>query len=399
MLKNPYRDHIIVNPLMRGGILPPEVGNEFFAEWGRVGYAVCYDCLEGRSSLCGKPPVKKFLERVAAFFGGDAAEHTLGCRAAQFAVMRAVSESLEGGREATGTVIADPTSHYSTNIAAEMNGLRVAEFPHSGYPEYTYSPGDYENAVLRIRDETGRLPALAVVTHADPYYGNIAPVAEIGSICRNLGVPLMLNAAYTGGVMPINMKSLNVDFLTLSAHKSMMSVAPLGFAVTTHEWADRLFGISKTSAAWTGRAFGKKIPNLFGCSIGGLPLISVMEVFPYVEERVARWDEELRKSNEFAEAIEDIGDIMLLGQRPHKHHLLHFETPRLWEVCNTTKDKGFYLAEFMIRRGIAGLHRGLSKHIKLSVYGLSDEERQKVLEAFRELATSGNGRIAKDSAP
>lgn len=371
---------------MRGGILPVEVREELFREWGGLGYIMCYDCLEGRSSLCGKPPAKKFLAEVADFFGGDAAEHTFGCRAAQFAVMRAIRENLKSDPNYTDTIIADPNSHYSTNIAAEMNDLRVVEFPHDGYPSYTFAPEAYEEKIQKIKADTGKLPALAMATHADPYYGNIVPVAEIGRVCRENDVPFMLNAAYTGGVIPINMKEMNVDFLTLSAHKSMMSLAPLGFVVTTYEWADRLFKTSTSAAAWTGRAFGKKIPNVFGCSIGGLPLLSAMAAFPYVRERVARWDDELKKINAFVDDMENIGDIMLLGQRPHKHHLLHFETPRLWEVSQSKKDKGFHVAKFMIDHGVVGLHRGMSKHVKMSVYGLSDEELSKVRGALHALA-------------
>jgi Sep-tRNA:Cys-tRNA synthetase len=207
----------------------------------------------------------------------------------------------------------------------------------------------------------------------------------------------MLNAAYTGGVMPINMKEMNVDFLTLSAHKSMMSLAPLGYVVTTYEWAARVFATSKSMAAWTGRSFGKKIPNVFGCSIGGLPLISGMMSFPFVKKRVAGWEEELRKSNDFADALEDIGDIMLLGQRPHRHHLLHFETPKLWEVSQGKKEKGFYIAKFLIDNRIVGLHRGMSKHIKLSVYGLSDADRKTVLDKFQALVETGNGNSEKEA--
>ncbi|MEW6007982.1 MAG: hypothetical protein AB1595_07580 [bacterium] len=60
-------------------------------KFSSVGYITCFDCLEGRSSLCAKPPVKKFLAEVANFFGGDACEHTFGCRGAQFAVMRTIA--------------------------------------------------------------------------------------------------------------------------------------------------------------------------------------------------------------------------------------------------------------------------------------------------------------------
>ncbi|MBI5253160.1 MAG: O-phospho-L-seryl-tRNA:Cys-tRNA synthase, partial [Euryarchaeota archaeon] len=152
------------------------------------------------------------------------------------------------------------------------------------------------------------------------------------------------------------------------------------------EWSKKLFATSSAKPDWTGRVFGKKIPNVFGCSIGGLPLISSMLSFPYVKERVKRWEEETKKSEKFIKEMENIGDLMLLGERPHRHHLLHFETPLFWEISKTHKRKGFFLAEEMQKRGIVGLHKGLSKHVKMSVYGLSEEEINKVLNAFREVA-------------
>jgi Sep-tRNA:Cys-tRNA synthetase len=362
---------------MRGGIVPMEVRQKLCEDgWLDVGYNVCHDCIEGRSSLITKPNIKSFLSEVAEFFGGDEAEHTFGCRAAQFAVMRTISEIHKGG-----VVISDPNSHYSTNIAAEMCGLKIVEPPHSGYPEYKV---EAEKVIEKI-DEVGE-PALVVMTHADPYYGNLAPVKEVGKVCSERDIPYMVNSAYCGGVMPVNMKELNADFLTLSAHKSMASVGPLGFLVTTYEWSKKVFTLSKSKAEWTGRVFGKKIPNLFGCSIGGLPLVSAMLSFPYVKERVKRWDEEMKKTERFIEAMENLGDIMLLGERPHRHHLLHFETPLFWEISKTHRRKGFFLAEEMIKRGIVGLHKGLSKHIKLSVYGLTNDEINRVISSFEEVS-------------
>ena len=115
-------------------------------------------------------------------------------------------------------------------------------------------------------------------------------------------------------------------------------------------------------------------------------MISAMYSFPHVVERVDRWDEELEKTRQFVRRIEEIGDIMLLGERPHNHHLLHLETPVFWEISKHHKRRGFFLAEEMIKRGIVGLHRGLSKHVKLSLYGLEREEIEKVNEAFRDIA-------------
>jgi len=264
----------------------------------------------------------------------------------------------------TNKVISDPLCHYSTNIGAEMNDLKVVEPPHSGYPEYNVDANAFADKIEEVKSQDGKLPALVMVTHADPYYGNIQPVKEVGKICRDYEIPFMVNAAYTGGVIPIDMKDINADFLTLSAHKSMASLGPLGYVVTNYEWSKKIFEKSKQKTEWSGRAFGKKLLSVFGCSVGGIPLVSSMLSFPYVKERVSRWDEEEKKSSWFIKEMEDIGEMMLIGQRPHKHHLFHFETPVFWGISKDHKRKGFFLAEEMIKRGIVGLHRGLTKHIR-----------------------------------
>ena len=369
--------------------MPEDVQRRLYEEgWTKIGYSVCFDCLEGRSSLISKPPITKFLGDIAEFFGGDRAEHTFGCRAAQFAVMKTISSFLksEGSKRYTKVVLADPLCHYTTAIAAEATGLRIVEPPHSGYPEYKVEAESFRKKIEEIKRETGRLPGLIVVTQVDPYYGNLNPAEEVGEVAEEYAIPYMVNAAYTAGVMPVSMRELHADFLTVSAHKSMASLGPLGFLVTNYEWHKRVFQRSKIVTEWSGRAFGKKIPNIFGCSIGGIPLISAMYSFPHVVERVGRWEEELKKTRWFIREMEKIDDVMLIGERPHRHHLLHFETPIFWEISKRHRRRGFFLAEEMIKRGIVGLHRGLSKHIKLSTYGLSWEELEKVRDAFHEVA-------------
>jgi Sep-tRNA:Cys-tRNA synthetase len=255
MMPYRYKKKIIINPLMRGGIVPADVQKTLFEEgWTEIGYNVCFDCIEGRSGLISKPNIKNFLNEVARFFGGDVAEHTFGCRGAQFAVMNTIRARMEE-EKTSEYVIADPNSHYSTNIAAEMCSLKVVEPPHSGYPEYKVSAESFTEKIEEVRTEHGE-PALIALTHADPYYGNIAPVEEVGKIAEENEIPFMVNAAYTGGVMPINMKTMKADFLTLSAHKSMASIGPLLRLQHRRPPPDKLHDVISTCKA-KGEAMGR----------------------------------------------------------------------------------------------------------------------------------------------
>jgi len=387
--KNRYKEAIIVNPIMTGGLVPKETQKKLIEEgWLSIGYSVCFDCLKGRSSLISKPPIRDFLADVAEFLGGDIAEHTFGCRAAQFAVMKTISDYVrrEGGKDYSNIVLTDSLCHYTTAVAAEAAGLRLAETPHSGYPEYKVEVDAFHQKIEEIKSETGKLPGLIVVTHVEPYYGNLNPAEEVGKIAEEYEIPYMVNAAYTAGIMPLNMRDIRADFLTVSAHKSMSSLGPLGFLVTNYGWAKRIFETSKITTEWSGRTFGNKIPNIFGCSVGGAPLISAMYSFRHVVDRVRKWEEELKKIRWFIREMEKLDNVMLLGERPHQHHLLHFETPIFWEISKHHKRRGFFLAEEMIKRGIVGLHRGMSKHVKLSLYGLEWSSVKKVRDAFFEIA-------------
>ena len=388
-LRNDYKDLTIIQAIMTGGVVPEEVQKRLFEEgWTRTGYTLCFDCMKGRSDLISKPPVATFLEDIASFFGGEQAQHTFGCRAAQFAVMKTISDFVreEGSKEFAPIVLADPLCHYTTAIATEVAGLRLTEPQHTGHPEYRVEAESYRIKLEEIKRETGKLPGLVIVTHADPYHGNLNPATKVGEIAEEYGVPYMVNAAYTAGIMPVDMKALNADFLTVSAHKSMASLGPLGFLVARGEWTKKAFRHSRIVAEGTGRKWNNKVLNIFGCSIGGVPLISSIYSFPYVLERVERWEEELEKIRWFIQEMEKIEGVRLLGEKPHRHHLLHFETPVFWEISQRHKRKGFFLADEMIERGIVGLQRGLTKNIKLSLYGLGLDEVKKVRDSFYEVA-------------
>lgn len=391
-IRNPYKEAILVNPIMTGGRVPEDTQNRLFEEgWTKIGYSVCFDCLKGRSGLVSKPPIGRFLDDVAGFLGGDRAEHTFGCRGAQFAVMKAIRDFAESSENHNRIVLADPLCHYTTAITAEAAGLQLAEAAHSEHPEFKVEAESYRRKIEEIRRETGQLPGLIMVTHVEPYHGNLNPAKEVGEIAEEYDIPYMVNAAYTAGVMPVDMGELHADFLTASAHKSMASLGPLGFLVTTGEWTERAFGTSKTVTERSGRTWGTKIPNIFGCSVGGVPLVSAMYSFPHVVERVETWDEELEKSRWFIQEMERLDGVRLVGERPHRHHLLHFETPVFWEISRSHRRRGFFLADEMIKMGIVGLQRGLTKTIKLSLYGLGWDQVRLVRDAFYAIAEKYSG--------
>ena len=66
-----------------------------------------------------------------------------------------------------------------------------------------------------IREDT----CLVTTMYANNEIGSVLPIAEIGAICKEAGVPFHTDAVQAVGHIPINVKEQNIDMLSLSAHK------------------------------------------------------------------------------------------------------------------------------------------------------------------------------------
>ena len=87
--------------------------------------------------------------------------------------------------------------------------------------EVTYLPVD-ENGMVTgeqvanaITDKT----ILVSIMFANNEVGTIMPIAEIGKVCRERGVLFHTDAVQAVGHVPIDVKAMNIDMLSLSAHK------------------------------------------------------------------------------------------------------------------------------------------------------------------------------------
>jgi len=93
---------------------------------------------------------------------------------------------------------------------AELHGFRVTELPVDEYGRV--DPADVEAAIC---DET----VLISVMTANNEVGTIQPIAEIGQIAREHGIPFHTDAVQAGGYLDIHVDRLGVDLLSLAGHK------------------------------------------------------------------------------------------------------------------------------------------------------------------------------------
>jgi cysteine desulfurase len=87
--------------------------------------------------------------------------------------------------------------------------------------EVTYLPV-YEDGIVKVSDMEAAITdktILITVMHANNEIGTIQPIAEIGKIARERGIYFHTDAVQTVGKIPVDVKELNVDMLSLSSHK------------------------------------------------------------------------------------------------------------------------------------------------------------------------------------
>lgn len=135
---------------------------------------------------------------------------------------------------------------------------------------------------------------------------------------------------------------------------------------------------------WKSKYLKGKEVELLGCTARGATIITLMASFPYVVERVKEWGQEVKKARWFSSEIEKLG-LKQLGEKPHNHDLMFIESLKLFEISQRHPRKGYFLYRELKKRGITGIKAGLTKNFKLSTYGLTEEELNRVLNAFREI--------------
>lgn len=110
-----------------------------------------------------------------------------------------------------------------SRVASEMTGY--------------INPDDIKNAIT---------PAtrLIVLNHASNVIGTVQPLEEVSRIARDAGIPLVVDAAQTAGVLPIDMDRLGISVLTFPGHKGLFGPMGIGGLIVSEsvDLAPQRFG-------------------------------------------------------------------------------------------------------------------------------------------------------------
>ena len=117
-------------------------------------------------------------------------------------------------RESKGDhIITSTIEHHAILHTAEFlqkRGLKVTYLPVDSHG--LVDPDDVKKA---ITDKT----ILVSIMHANNEIGTIQPITQIGTICKERNVLFHTDAVQTVGHVPLNVREMKIDLLSLSAHK------------------------------------------------------------------------------------------------------------------------------------------------------------------------------------
>jgi len=132
-----------------------------------------------------------------------------GSEADNWAIKATSVMNMKKGNHVITTKIEHPAVLESFEYLASI-GFKVTYLPVDEYG--LVDPSTFENA---ITDST----ILASVMHANNEVGTIQPIKELAAIAHSRGVIFHTDAVQSVGHIPVDVKELGVDMLSISAHK------------------------------------------------------------------------------------------------------------------------------------------------------------------------------------
>ena len=235
--------------------------------------------------------------KVASILGAAANEIFFTSGGCEGNTMALISAAEYGGSQGKRHIISQQTEHHSVLEclkSLERRGFEVTLLPVDS--EGRVSVGDVSAA---IRSDT----ALVSIMTANNEIGTIQPVSAIGQLCREKGVLFHTDAVQAAGVLPLDVKKLCCDMLTLSAHKFHGPKGAGALYVRTGVPVTQLiFGTQER-----GRRGGtENLPAIMGMSASLADAVSIM---PIATERTAALRDAL------IEGIAALPDTYLNGPR------------------------------------------------------------------------------------
>lgn len=128
-------------------------------------------------------------------------------------------------------------SGYEHNSVVRPLHAIGAEVTVAGSPLF-----DTAAAISAFERAMATRPDAVICTHVSNVFGFVLPIYEIGELCRTRGVPFIVDASQSAGVLDVDAKRLNADFIAMPGHKGLYGPQGTGLLIASDRASPLLFG-------------------------------------------------------------------------------------------------------------------------------------------------------------
>ena len=179
----------------------------------------CMDNLYGNPSSLhtvgqsAKEALEDARERIARCLGCDAREIYFTSGGSEADNQAIISAARYGARKGKRHIISTAFEHHA--VLHTLNKLEKEGFEITLLDVKNHHNITAQQVADAIREDT----CLVTTMYANNEIGSVLPIAEIGAVCKQAGVPFHTDAVQAVGHLDIDVKAQNIDLLSLSAHK------------------------------------------------------------------------------------------------------------------------------------------------------------------------------------
>ena len=182
---------------------------------GRGGY---------RMSMKTAEAIYTARQKAADFFGAAGAE----CVSFQPSCTQALNIVIHSLKKGDHVLVTDLEHNAVLRPLKEMEAQGVS------FTVVPVVPGDHDATVDGFRKAMRENTRMLIVTHASNVWGLRVPVERLAALAHVYGAQICVDAAQSGGVLPMHMEEDGIDYLCCAGHKGLYGPMGTGLLLTKH---------------------------------------------------------------------------------------------------------------------------------------------------------------------